>query len=130
VKNFVGTEKFAVSMLSGPETKTAAGQVVITLFRWQPSSFELVRAACVSVPRYAWRRDPWACHLPRLHCEVPVARWSSILYVYGKHIRGLSWLPPLREALRLSRAAGRLHTGRSPTVPRQRGTHLHRLASW
>lgn len=70
MKNFVGTEKFAVSMLSGPETKTAAGQVVITLFRWQPSSFELVCTALVGV---CMAKGP-ACHLPRLHCEVPVAR--------------------------------------------------------
>eukprot|EP01051_Picozoa_sp_SAG22_P023547 SAG22_NODE_6124_length_895_cov_2.301508_1_plen_150_part_00 len=39
-----GTERFAVSMLAGPETKTTSNGVVVTLFRWYPSEYKLAEA--------------------------------------------------------------------------------------
>lgn len=41
VKNFAGGEKFAVSMIGGPETKTSATENVLTLLRWNPGTFSI-----------------------------------------------------------------------------------------
>jgi hypothetical protein len=41
IKHFMGHEKLGVTLLPGPEEKTEAGQVVVSVARWKPSEYAL-----------------------------------------------------------------------------------------
>ena len=49
VRNFAGTEKFAVSLLDGPETKVRNLQAVLSFFRWHPAEFKLEMEAPLEI---------------------------------------------------------------------------------